>query len=72
MFYYIFYEQREKALGGVYNLKNDENDKKFFVSERAVERNVKFSYFTILVGVTTKMLYVTKSQRIIGQSKNYR
>ena len=30
MFYYTFYEQREKALGGVYNLKNDENDKKFF------------------------------------------
>lgn len=30
MFYYIFYEQREKALGGVRNLKNDENDKKFF------------------------------------------
>ena len=59
MFYYIFYEQREKALGGERNLKNDENDKKFFVSQRAVERNVKFSYFTIFVGVTTETLYLT-------------
>ena len=42
----------------------------FFVSERAVERNVKFSYFTIFVGVTTKMLYVTKSQKDNRTIKN--
>ena len=37
----------------------------FFVSDRAVERNVKLSYFTIFVGVTTEILYLT-----LAESKN--